>query len=43
MAEDDNGAVYRAPDAEALLSDAFASLHCFREEPPRRKTVTGSG
>ena len=36
MTEDDNGAVYRAPDAEALLSDAFASLHCFREEPPAK-------
>jgi hypothetical protein len=29
-----DGAVYRAPDAEALLSDAFALLHCFRVEPP---------
>lgn len=37
MTEDDNGAVYRAPDAEALLSDAFASLHCFREEPPAKE------
>jgi hypothetical protein len=36
MSEDDNGTVYRAPDAEALLSDAFASLHCFREEPPAK-------
>lgn len=34
MTENDSGALYRAPDAEALLSDAFASLHCFREEPP---------
>ncbi|MFI5245241.1 MAG: carboxypeptidase-like regulatory domain-containing protein [Gemmatimonadales bacterium] len=36
MSEDDSGTVYRAPDAEALLSDAFASLHCFRAEPPAR-------
>ena len=34
MTENDSGALYRAPDAEALLSDAFASQHCFREEPP---------
>jgi hypothetical protein len=34
MTENDSGALYRAPDADALLSDAFASLHCFREEPP---------
>jgi hypothetical protein len=34
MTENDSGTLYRAPDAEALLSDAFASLHCFREEPP---------
>jgi hypothetical protein len=32
--DDPTGTVYRAPDAEALLSNAFASLHCFREVPP---------
>lgn len=32
---DDRGdRVYRAPDATALLSDAFAATHCFRVEPP---------
>ena len=36
MSEDESGTVYRAPDAEALLSDAFTSLHCFREEPPTK-------
>jgi Carboxypeptidase regulatory-like domain len=35
MSDDDpTGTVYRAPDADALLSNAFASLHCFREVPP---------
>jgi hypothetical protein len=35
MSDDDpTGTIYRAPDAEALLSNAFASLHCFREVPP---------
>jgi hypothetical protein len=33
MSEERSGTVYRAPDAEALLSDAFASLHCFRVVP----------
>jgi hypothetical protein len=36
MSEDQSGTVYRAPDAEALLSEPFASLHCFREEPPAK-------
>ena len=36
MSEDESGTVYRAPDAEALLSEAFTSLHCFREEPPTK-------
>jgi glycosyltransferase A (GT-A) superfamily protein (DUF2064 family) len=34
MSEDASGTVYRAPDAEALLSDAFAALHCFRVALP---------
>ena len=34
MSDDAAGTVYRAPDAEALLSDAFASQHCFRVQPP---------
>jgi hypothetical protein len=34
MSDDDpSGTIYRAPDPEALLSNAFASLHCFREVP----------
>jgi carboxypeptidase family protein len=39
MSDDDpTGTIYRAPDPEALLSNAFASLHCFREVPgPRDK------
>jgi hypothetical protein len=36
MSEDESGTVYRALDAEALLSEAFTSLHCFREEPPAK-------
>ncbi len=36
MTDDANGTVYRAPDAEALLSEPFAALHCFREEPPAK-------
>lgn len=31
---DANGSVYRAPDADALLSNDFASLHCFQVKPP---------
>jgi hypothetical protein len=27
---------FRAPDADALLSDSFAGMHCFHVEPPRR-------
>ncbi len=33
-AEDVTGVTYRAPDADVLLSDSFASQHCFRVEPP---------
>jgi len=36
MSDDATGTTYRAPDAEALLSNPFASLHCFREEPPAK-------
>jgi hypothetical protein len=34
MSADASGTVYRAPDADALLSDAFAADHCFHVEPP---------
>jgi hypothetical protein len=34
LSEDATGTTYRAPDAEALLSDAFAALHCFRVALP---------
>jgi Carboxypeptidase regulatory-like domain len=34
MHDDASGTVYRAPDAEALLSDAFASSHCFHLDAP---------
>lgn len=34
---DSDGEIYfRAPDADALLSDSFAGTHCFHVEPPRR-------
>jgi hypothetical protein len=33
VVEDSGGVVYRAPDAEVLLSDSFASEHCFHVEP----------
>lgn len=36
LKEDDSGLTYRAPDADVLLSDAFASQHCFRVQPPPR-------
>jgi hypothetical protein len=36
MSDDDSGTVYRAPDAEALLSDPFTAMHCFRAEPPAK-------
>jgi hypothetical protein len=36
VSEDETGVLYRAPDADALLSDQFAALHCFRVEPPPR-------
>jgi hypothetical protein len=29
-----DGLTYYAPDADVLLSDSFAALHCFRIEPP---------
>jgi hypothetical protein len=37
MSDDETGTIYRAPDAGALLSDPFASLHCFRAEPPTKE------
>ncbi len=36
VTEDPAGTIYRAPDADALISDQFASLHCFRVEPPTK-------
>ncbi len=36
MTEDATGTVYRGLDADALLSEQFAALHCFREEPPAK-------
>ena len=30
----DDGTIFHAPDAEVLLSDSFAALHCFHVEPP---------
>jgi hypothetical protein len=32
----DSSVVYDAPDADALLSDQFAALHCFRVTPPTK-------
>lgn len=32
--EPDGSLVYFAPDAEVLLSESFAELHCFHVEPP---------
>ncbi|MEQ1692211.1 MAG: carboxypeptidase-like regulatory domain-containing protein [Gemmatimonas sp.] len=29
-----DGTVFHAPDADVLLSESFASLHCFHVEPP---------
>ncbi len=37
MSDDETGTIYRAPDADALLSDPFAALHCFRAEPPTKE------
>lgn len=34
VVENNDGAIYRAPDAEVLLSEAFASTHCLRLEGP---------
>ena len=36
VSEDATGTLYRAPDADVLLSDAFASQHCFHVQPPVR-------
>jgi hypothetical protein len=33
VVEDSSGVIYRAPDADVLLSDSFASEHCFHVEP----------
>ncbi len=30
----EDGTVFHAPDADVLLSDSFAAMHCFRVEPP---------
>src|SRR3990172_7464770 len=30
----DNGVMYYSPDADVLLSESFAELHCFHVEPP---------
>jgi hypothetical protein len=34
VVDTDDGTIFHAPDAEVLLSDSFASLHCFHVEPP---------
>jgi hypothetical protein len=34
VVEDRSGVAYRAPDADVLLSDEFAALHCFAAVPP---------
>ena len=34
VVEDKSGVVYRAPDAEVLLSESFVALHCFAAVPP---------
>lgn len=34
VVEDKTGVNYRAPDAEVLLSESFAALHCFTAVPP---------
>ena len=36
VSEEATGTVYHAPDADALISDQFASLHCFRVELPSK-------
>ena len=33
VAQDHDGQIYYAPDADVLLSESFASQHCFRLEP----------
>ena len=33
VSEDSTGTEYRAPDADVLLSESFAALHCLRSEP----------
>lgn len=45
VVDTDDGTEYHAPDAEVLLSDSFAALHCFHLEPPRadRPHVIGVG
>ena len=34
VVDTDDGTVFHAPDADVLLSDAFAASHCFHVEPP---------
>lgn len=34
VVDEQDGTVFHAPDADVLLSDSFASLHCFHVEPP---------
>ncbi len=37
VAEDKDGIAYRAPDADVLISDSFAALHCLWVQAPPRE------
>lgn len=34
VVDTNDGSIFHAPDADVLLSDSFAALHCFHAEPP---------
>jgi len=45
VADDKSGTMYRAPDADVLLSESFAALHCFwaQQPPPEHADWIGIG
>lgn len=43
VVDTDDGTMFHAPDADVLLSDSFAAMHCFHLEPPTRERPTMIG
>jgi Carboxypeptidase regulatory-like domain len=43
VVDTDDGTMFHAPDADVLLSESFAAMHCFHLEPPTRERPTMIG